>query len=172
MTTLGDKLTALFKDTKRQTAFTAALWDTNLLEAAIGVVMKQMSAHALLSCTKPGQFQTRAIKTDLGNQESPFGTCDGPFTHPHGKHAWTVREGTLIFEKIEVHLADVVLQVKCCGKVGLTVPPGANQHRLVGSMDPLVPTQQIHFLEHLLTCLTRVPGCKEVDQIQTGAPLL
>lgn len=71
-----------------------------------------------------------------------------------------------------MHLADVVLQIKCCGKVGLTVSPGANQHRLVGSMDPLVPTQQFHFLEHLLTCLTRVSGWKEVEHIQTGALLL
>lgn len=60
-----------------------------------------------------------------------------------------------------MHLADVVLQIKCCGEVGLTVFPGANQHRLLGSMDALVPTQQIHFLEHLLAYLACKRGCVE-----------
>lgn len=114
--------------------------------------------------------KTRTI-SDYGNKKCSWeslGTWNRPFTHPHGKHAWTVREGTRKFEKIEVHLADVVLQVKCCGKVGLTVFPGANQHRLVGSMNPLVPSQQIHLLEHLLTHLTRKPGCRGGEPIQTG----
>lgn len=84
-----------------------------------------------------------------------------PVTHPHGKRARTVREGAFVFEKVEVHLADVVLQVKRCGEVGLTVLPGANQHRLLGGVDPLVPTQQIHLLEHLLACPARKRGCTE-----------
>lgn len=52
-----------------------------------------------------------------------------------------------------MHFADVVLQVKCCREVGLTVILGTNQHRLMGSMDPFVPPQSIRFLEHLLTHL-------------------
>lgn len=74
-------------------------------------------------------------------------------TYPHGKHAWTVREGAFVFEELEVHFADVVLQVKCCREVGLAVIPGTNQHRLMGSMDPFVAPQSIRFLEHLLTHL-------------------
>lgn len=74
-------------------------------------------------------------------------------TYPHGKHAWTVREGAFVFEELEVHFADVMLQVKCCREVGLAVIPGTNQHRLMGSMDPFVPPQSIRFLEHLLTHL-------------------
>lgn len=71
-----------------------------------------------------------------------------------------------------MHLADVVLQVKCCGKVGLAVFPGANQHRLVGSMNPLVPSQLIPLLEHFLTHLARKPGCRGGEPIQTDAFLL
>lgn len=74
-------------------------------------------------------------------------------SYPHGKHAWTVREGAFVFEELEVHFADVVLQVKCCREVGLAVIPGTNQHRLMGSMDPFVAPQSIRFLEHLLTHL-------------------
>lgn len=37
--------------------FTAALWDTNLLKAGIGVMMKQMSAHALLLCKNQDNFR-------------------------------------------------------------------------------------------------------------------
>lgn len=55
-----------------------------------------------------------------------------------------------------MHLADVVLQVKCRREVGLTVIPGTNQHGFMGGMDPLVPPQSICFLEHLLTH----PACK------------
>lgn len=60
-----------------------------------------------------------------------------------------------------MHLADVVLQVEGGGEVGLTVLLGANQHRLLGSVDPLVPPQQIHFLEHLLACPACKSGCSE-----------
>lgn len=60
-----------------------------------------------------------------------------------------------------MHLADVVLQVKGCGEVGLTVFLGANQHGLLGSVDALVPTQQIRFLEHLLACPACKRGCIE-----------
>lgn len=52
-----------------------------------------------------------------------------------------------------MHLADVVLQVKCGREVSLTVISGTNQHGFVGGMDPLVPPQSICFLEHLLTHL-------------------
>lgn len=74
-------------------------------------------------------------------------------TYPHSKHAWTVREGALVLEELKVHLANVVLQVKGCGEVGLAVVSGTNQHRLMGGMDPFVPPQSVCFLEHLLTCL-------------------
>lgn len=147
-------------DKQGQCCCAAALWDTHLPKAGIGVMMKQMSAHALLSCTKPEQPQNRGNKNGLENVASP---------HPHGKHAWTVGEGALVFEKVEVHLADVVLQVKCCGKVGLTVLPGADQHRLMGSVDSLVPAQQIPFLENLLAGRTSKRGCKEGKKgVSTG----
>lgn len=128
------------------------------------------------SCSPVGQTGTISNygdKNALEILQSPCGTCNSPFTHPHGKHAWTVREGAFVFEKIEVHLADVVLQVKCCGEVGLTVLPGANQHRLLGSMDPLVPSQQIHFLEHLLARPACKRGCvEESKQVYTDVFLL
>lgn len=53
-----------------------------------------------------------------------------------------------------MHLTDVVLQVEGCREVGLAVVPGANQHRLMGSVGPFVPPHSICFLEHLLTHLT------------------
>lgn len=72
-----------------------------------------------------------------------------------------------------MHLADVVLQVKCCGEVGLAVFPGANQHRLLGSMDALVPTQQSHFPEHFLACLACKRGCIEDNKpVETDVFLL
>lgn len=74
-------------------------------------------------------------------------------TYPHCKHARAVREGAFVFEELEVHLADVVLQVKGRREVGLAVVPRANQHRLMGSVDPFVPPQSIRFLKHLLTHL-------------------
>lgn len=60
-----------------------------------------------------------------------------------------------------MHLADVVLQVKRCGEVGLAVLLGANQHGLLGSVEALVPTQQICLLEHLLARPARKRGCIE-----------
>lgn len=53
-----------------------------------------------------------------------------------------------------MHLADVVLQVEGRGEVGLAVISRANQHWLMGSVDPLVPAQRIPFLKRLLTGLT------------------
>lgn len=47
----------------------------------------------------------------------------------------------------------MVLQVKGCRKVSLAVISGTDQHRLVGSMRPLVPPQRIHFLKLLLAHL-------------------
>lgn len=53
-------------------------------------------------------------------------SIDRLVSYPHSKHAWAVREGASIFEELEVHLADVVLQVKGCREVGLAVFPGTN----------------------------------------------
>lgn len=72
-------------------------------------------------------------------------------THPHSKHAWAFREGTLVLEKLKVDFANVVLQVESCGEVGLAVVPGTRQHRFMRSMNPFVPPQSIHLLKHLLT---------------------
>lgn len=71
-------------------------------------------------------------------------------TLPHSKRAWTVGEVAFVFEELEVHLTDVVLQVKGCREVGLAVVPGTNQHRLMGCMGPFVPPQTFRFLKHLL----------------------
>lgn len=79
--------------------------------------------------------------------------------HPHGEHARTVREGAFVLEQVQVHLADVVLQVERGGEVGLAVVPRANQHGLVGGVDALVPPQGVHLLELLLTRLACKRGC-------------
>lgn len=86
-------------------------------------------------------------------------TSNRHVTYPHSKCARTVGEGTFVFQELEVHLADVVLQVKGGREVGLAVVPRTNQHRLMGSVDPFVPSQSIRFLEHLLTHLARERGC-------------
>lgn len=80
-------------------------------------------------------------------------------TYPHSKHARAVGEGASVFEELEVHLADVVLQVKGRGEVGLAVVPGANQHGLMGRVDPFVPPQSVRFLKHLLTHLACERDC-------------
>ena len=74
----------------------------------------------------------------------------GHVTYPHCKHSWAVGEGAFVLQELEVHLADVVLQVKGCGEVRLAVVPGTDQHGLMGSVDPLVPPQSIRLLERLL----------------------
>ena len=79
--------------------------------------------------------------------------------YPHSKLAWAVREGALVLEELEVNLADVVLQVKGGGEVGLAVLPGTDQDRLVGSMGPLVPPQSFCFRKHLLTHWAHEGGC-------------
>lgn len=63
-----------------------------------------------------------------------------------------------------MHLADVVLQVKGRGKVGLAVVPGTNQHGLMGSVDPFVPPQSVRFLKHLLARLACERGCNTVSK--------
>lgn len=97
---------------------------------------------------------------------------NGSVAHPHGKHAWTVREGTFVLEEVEVHLADVVLQVKGRGEVGGAVLPGANQHRLLGGVDPLVSTQQVQFREHLLAGAAGERGCVEGRRTDSDRRLL
>ncbi len=82
----------------------------------------------------------------------------GHVAYPHSKRAWAVGEGASVFEELEVHLADVVLQVKGGREVGLAVVPRTNQHRLMGSVDPFVPSQSIRFLKHLLAHLARERG--------------
>lgn len=67
-------------------------------------------------------------------------------TYPHGKRAWAVREGASVFEELEVHLVDVVLQVKGRREVGLAGLLGTNQHGLMGSVDPFVLPQSFCFL--------------------------
>lgn len=74
-------------------------------------------------------------------------------TFPHCKRAWAVGEGASVFEELQVHFANVMLQVKGRREVGLAVVPGTHQHRLMGSVDPFVPPQSIQFLKHLLTHL-------------------
>lgn len=91
--------------------------------------------------------------------------------HPHGEHARTVREGAFVLEQVQVHLADVVLQVERGGEVGLAVVPRANQHGLVGGVDALVPPQGVHLLELLLTRLACKCGYKIRYRIQAGFTL-
>lgn len=104
-------------------------------------------------------------------KEKQFGhlfrrTCNRFVTYSHGEHAWAVGEGAFVFEEVEVHLADVVLQVKGRGEVGLAVLPRANQHGLMGSVDPFVPPQRLRFLEHLLAHLARKRDCSRFQTHQ------
>ena len=52
-------------------------------------------------------------------------------THPHGKCSWTVWEGAVVFEQLQVHLADVVLQVEGGGEIRLAARLWAHQYGFV-----------------------------------------
>lgn len=83
------------------------------------------------------------------------------FTYTHGEHARAVREGALVLEQVQVHLADVMLQVEGGGEVGLAVAAGAHQHGFVRGVSALVSAQGVGPLELLLACLAREHGCRE-----------
>lgn len=57
-----------------------------------------------------------------------------------------------------MHLSDVVLQVEGRGEVSLAVVPRADQHRLVGRVDPFVPLQSVAVPERLLARLAGEGG--------------
>lgn len=81
------------------------------------------------------------------------------FSHPHRKHAWAVGEGALVLQELKVHFADVVLQAKGCGEIGLAVVSGTRQHGLQGRVFPFVLPKSIRLLEHLLAHRARKRSC-------------
>lgn len=81
-----------------------------------------------------------------------------PSTHPHCKRARAVREGAFVLEELQVHFADVVLQVKGGGEIRLALVSGAHQHRLQGGVFPFVMPQRVCLLEHLLAHRARERG--------------
>ena len=61
-----------------------------------------------------------------------------------------------MFEQLQVHLADVVLQVEGGGEICLAAHLWAHQHRLVQGVDLLMLAEPVNPLEHLFACLTGV----------------
>lgn len=59
----------------------------------------------------------------------------------------------MVLEELQVGLADMVLQVEGSGEVGLAARTG--QDRLLQGVGPLVSTQRVHMLKHLLAQLYR-----------------
>ena len=98
----------------------------------------------------------------MATNQKLFPLSHQPDTHPHGERARTVGEGALVLEELQVNFADVVLQVEGGGEVGLAVVSGTRQHRFMGSVDPFVPPQSVHLLEHLLARAARMCGWKTV----------
>ena len=70
-----------------------------------------------------------------------------------------------MFEQLEVHRADVVLQVEGGGEIRLAARLWAHQHRLVQGVDLLVLAEPVHPLEYLFACLTGVRRCNMENSI-------
>ena len=83
----------------------------------------------------------------------------GTSTYPHGKGARAVREGAVVLEQLQVHLADVVLQVEGGGEIGLAAWAWTQQHRLLQGVSSLVSPQAVLLAVYLLTLFTGVCGC-------------
>lgn len=81
-------------------------------------------------------------------------------TNPHGKHPKAVREGTFVLQQLKVHLANVVLQVKGCGEIGLAVLSWTHEHWLMGSMALFVSSQRTGFLKDLLADRADKSSCE------------